>query len=434
MKKSVLLIALILSCSILQAQNPHSIDTIMGREPTYYYQCWFDSAAFHLDTRKCQIILGSSNTTMEIAKYNYTNSTLKVIGIAVGASSAYIPDPPSPYFPQCADTTFDNWYEKLILYKPTDTGMVVLDSGRYTILDTSRWMKLFSHQVGWNTFTTTVRYIPIFEVHFDRPITVTDSFYVASTNYHGVVDSQTMTYPGPPAFTCYYSPYNSSNSTSCYPQRFKYRGYWTNYDWAYEYSDLVWMIFPIIDTTQPVPEVCQPPRDLHIKWQDSTSVRLAWDPGDHNRSWIVSYGPASRDPESYPSFASTSPEYTLRYLTPGADYAARVRAVCFDNNTYSDWSDTIRFTRNGSPIGIPSVNNSDNGILLLPNPARTEVTIHSENPLKEVAIFDIHGHIVLEQKAHSHDTNIDIRSLANGSYVVRVTTSSGSYTLKLTVE
>ena len=178
MKKIAFTILIILCHQALLAQRHTPMDTIVGREPTYYYQHWFDSADFHNDTRKCQICLRASSTTMEIAKYNYTDSTLKVVGIAAATVSVYTPDPPAPIFPQCADTSFDNWYEKLILYKPTNTGMVVLDSGSYTVLDTSRMMKLFSHylNLSMDTFATTIRYVPIYEVYFDEPITVTTLF------------------------------------------------------------------------------------------------------------------------------------------------------------------------------------------------------------------------------------------------------------------
>ncbi|MBR3412383.1 MAG: T9SS type A sorting domain-containing protein [Bacteroidales bacterium] len=62
------------------------------------------------------------------------------------------------------------------------------------------------------------------------------------------------------------------------------------------------------------------------------------------------------------------------------------------------------------------------------------MTIHSEAPLRLVAIFDTQGHKVLEQKAHRYITTIGIRSLAKGRYIVRTTTDHGISTSKLTVE
>ena len=51
-----------------------------------------------------------------------------------------------------------------------------------------------------------------------------------------------------------------------------------------------------------------------------------------------------------------------------------------------------------------------------------------------VAGFDIHGHKVLEQKAHGYATVIDISSLPQGSYIVSITTTRGSISSKLTIE
>lgn len=432
MKKIAFTILIILCHQALLAQRHTPMDTIVGRKPTYFYQFWFDSVDFVNDRHKCPKELRGMSPT-EIAKYNYTDSTLKVIGVAAYSACRY-PQPSYPWLPQCADTSFDNWYENLILYKPTDTGFVNLASGRYNARDTTCLMKVYSHRWGVDSVSIDIFYIPIYEVYFDEPITVTDSFYVAATNYHGIVDSQTMTYPGPQAPSAYYTPWLGSLGDRCYLQQFAWKDQTNNFVWKYEYRDYVFVIFPIIDTTQPVPEVCERPVGLRVGWQDSARVRLAWDPGDNNRSWVVAYGPASADPESYPAFASTSPEYTLRYLTPGNEYAARVRAVCFDNSTYSDWSDTIQFRLEGSPTNIPYIYEPTGGLLLQPNPARNEVTIHSEAPLRLVAIFDIQGHKVLEQKAHSHKATIDIHSLTKGSYIVRTTTDHGISTSKLTVE
>ncbi len=430
MKKTVLALIFILSCKMLLAQTPHPMDTIVGREPTYFYQFWFDSANFHNTTQRCKISLRIAEPT-EIAKYNYTDSTLKVVGVAAYSMSEYVPDPPAPCYAQCADTSFDNWYENLILYKPTDTGMAMLASGPYNVRDTSRMMKLFRNQ---STDSIEVVYLPIYEVYFDEPIMVTDSFYVATTNYHGVVDSQTMTYPGPHAYSCYYCSWYGGEGATCYPQRFMAKGTWNNFIWEYHYQDMLWLIFPIIDTTQPIPEVCEPPVGLHIQWQDSAGVLLAWEPDSSNRSWVVAYGPAVDDPEGYTPLATNSPEYTLHHLTPETEYAARVRAVCFDDNTYSEWGDTIHFTCVGNPVAIPSSEAPADGIRLHPNPARNEVTIHSDYPLRHVAVFDISGHKVLELTIHGRAARVPTHTLPSGNYIVNITTTRGTSSSKLTIE
>ena len=294
----------------------------------------------------CQKSIRLTANPTEIAKYNYTDSTLKIIGIAAYAFSEYTP--PLPCEPQCADTSYDNWHESLILYKPTDTGMVALASNTYNVRDTSRIIKLYSNKV-YNVDSVSIRYYPIYEVYFDEPVTVTDSFYVAATNYNGVVDSQTMTYPGPLAQYAYYSPWGIT--TLCYTQVFKSRGSYTNFQWEYHHDDCVLIIFPIIDTTQPR---CCKPLGLNVQMQDSGGVYLALDTATSNHTWEVAYGRADDDPQAYATFTATTPVCVLTSLDPGVEYAVRVRAICFDNTLYSSWTDTVRFTRIGDPLTIDS--------------------------------------------------------------------------------
>ena len=44
--KRLFVIAFVAAYGGLWAQNPQMIDTIWNREPTYFYQYWFDSADF----------------------------------------------------------------------------------------------------------------------------------------------------------------------------------------------------------------------------------------------------------------------------------------------------------------------------------------------------------------------------------------------------
>ena len=423
MKKIMLVMLLVVGCNSLLAQTPYTMDTIMGREPTYFYQRWFDSVEFHVRGWKCQKYLGLISPT-EVAKYNYTDSILKIIGIAAYACSDNYPL--DPCGPQYADTTYDNWHESLILYKPTDTGLVPLASNTYNVRDTTRMIKLYHNNV-YDVDSVSVGYYPIYEVYFDEPVTVTDSFYVAATNYNGVVDSLTMTYPGLPALYAYYSPWR--NMTLCYSQDYMWKADWTNFEWERNHDDRLFIIFPIIDTTQPR---CWRPVGLNVQMQDSVGVYLAWDTATNNRTWEVAYGRADNDPEAYPTFTTATPACTLTSLDPGVEYAARVRALCFDNTLYSSWTDTIRFTRIGDPLSAAT---PDAGRLrLMPNPAHKEITILSDTPVRHFAIYDMQGHTVLSAQADSREVPVDISSLAKGNYVLRATTPLGTLTSKLTVE
>ena len=428
MKKRLLILVLIACCNALVAQTPHTMDTIIGREPTYFYQRWFDSADFQTSKPECHKSLAWGHPT-EVAKYNYTDSTLKVVGIAAYSWSEYEPDPPLPCYAQCADTSFDNWHENLILYKPTDTGMVALASQTYNVRDTTRMMKLY-YIKGGTRYSVEVGYFPIYEVYFDEPVIVTDSFYVAATNYNGVVDSATMTYPGPPAMSAFYSPWGAV--TYCYPQHYKNKGEWSDFQWEHHYEDKVWIIFPIIDTTQPR---CWRPVGLNVQSQDTDGVYLAWEGGENNQTWEVAYGRADEDPDGYATRRASSPECTLTDLTAGVEYAVRVRANCFGNTMYSSWTDTICFNREGEPLDIVVPDNNIGNIQLMPNPASGNVVVLSSLEIEWVEVYDEKGSRVLEQKGQSRTTSVafDVSKWAKGTYVVVVHTPSGTTTKRLVV-
>ncbi|MBQ6069347.1 MAG: T9SS type A sorting domain-containing protein [Bacteroidales bacterium] len=429
MKKIIIILLLVVSCDALFAQTPNTRDTIMGREPTYYYQYWFDSAHFQY-ARSCRKQIGAIGRT-EVAKYNYTDSALTIVGIAayVFADTHVIG---LPWDPQCADTSLDNWYENFILYKPTDTGMVPLATQRYSILDTTRWMRLY-YNIDYylsNSDSVYVGYFPIYEAYFDEPVSVTDSFYVATTNYHGVVDSQSWTYPGLRAGTSCYLHWESQKP--CYLQHIAWKDFnITNNQWRYEEADVVLLVFPIIDTTQPR---CWRHVGLNVRTQDSNGVYLAWESGENNRTWEVAYGRADEDPEGYSTLFTHTPECVLTGLTAGAEYAVRVRASCFNNTQYSSWTDTLRFTREGEPLSIVTIDDDGDGIRLMPNPARGLVTVLSSYRLSGVVVYDLAGRAVLEQEEEGLSTTFDVSALAKGVYVVAIHTPAGIATKRLVVE
>ncbi len=366
-----------------------------------------------------------------MAKYNYTDSALKVVGIAAYVWARY-DGPGYPWEPRCADTTFDNWYENFILYKPTDTGMVMLATQRYSVLDTTRWMKLFYNKdYTFNSDSVYVRYVPIYEAYFDEPVTVTDSFYVATTNYHGVVDSQSWTYPGPRAGTGCYHPARSQKL--CYGQHYMWKDQSNGFQWRYYFGELVLIIFPIIDTTQPR---CWKPVGLNLQSQDTDGVYLAWERGENNHAWEVAYGPANDDPEGYSTLATTTPECTLRGLAAGVEYAARVRAICFDNTMYSSWTDTMRFTRDGEPLSIISPDDNSDGIRLMPNPASGSVVVMSSYGIEGVEVYDVRGERVLTLSGAERGTTagFDVSKWAKGAYVVLVRTRAGTASKRLVVK
>ncbi|MBR6991272.1 MAG: T9SS type A sorting domain-containing protein [Bacteroidales bacterium] len=308
------------------------------------------------------------------------------------------------------------------LYKPTDTGMVLLASRSYSILDTAHWMRLFltnaySHSV-------VMRYMPVFEAYFDEPVIVTDSFYVATTNHYGG-DTLRRT------VTCIYRHEPIGLYAPCWPQYYKIGTVYGNrLVWQHKYDSYVWFIFPIIDTVQPV---CEVPLGLHVNGQDSTGVHLVWDSAEHNRSWAVAYGRANADPESYAELPRATTDFAIAGLVPGVEYAARVRAVCFGDDTYSEWSDTIRFVREGE-VGLDSPDDLRVEASIRPNPAHTAAVVTANVAIRSVEAYDMRGHLVLRQKVHGKRVKIVVEDWPKGSYIVHTNTTLGTNIQKIVVK
>ena len=359
-----------------------------------------------------------------MAKYNYTDSALRIIGVAavVGIWKTSSLDPYPGDDDPSGVVIIDGWTEQMKLYKPTDSGMVLLASQNYSIRDTARWVRLFCNGSYFNTVST--RYEPVFEAYFDEPVTVTDSFYVATTNHYGG-DSLRRT------VTCTYMYDPMVPHATCWPQHYKIgSANGSTLVWQHKYESYVWMIFPIIDTVRPV---CGVPQGLHVDRQDSAEVHLEWDSAEYNRSWTVAYGRADADVEGYVELPCATTDFDIEGLVSGVEYAARVRAVCFDDDTYSDWSDTVRFMCEGE-VGIDSPEDLRVEVSICPNPAHTAAVVTANVAMRSIEVYDMQGHRVLSSKIHGRRVKIMVEDWPKGSYIVHANTTLGTNIQKMVIE
>lgn len=75
-------------------------------------------------------------------------------------------------------------------------------------------------------------------------------------------------------------------------------------------------------------------------------------------------------------------------------------------------------------------------VRLLPNPARTRVSVEASAPIRSVDVTDMMGRNLME-KQYTGDAQtvvLDVAALSQGSYVVRVRTDKEETTLKLLIE
>ena len=443
--KKIFFICFMLVVGVVSAQVSHPRDTIVGPDVTYMYNLWFDSVdcMYSSHPRGCRIFY-DNEILLEIANYYNTSVPIKLAGMAAAIMTCYDPmiarlwddgnGGGGVYY--IDDTSFDNWEEYLRLYQLTDTGMVMIAENGYNARDTSRSMKIFYNYMYYDNLHLADTFIhsriePVYKTFFEKPIEVQGDFCVSATNLHSIPDLNTHTFRG---YDARVTDLCSGMPTSCWSQRHFCKELHSNGNWRRLDNNYLYLIFPIIDTTGSyrVPDSCKAVRNFEMPYQDSNYAYLTWERGRFNQSYQVAYGPAEDDPESYTVDTCSTEGYMLRSLTPGVEYAARVRGTCFEGDAFSEWSDTVRFVRRTGTEGIAS--QLAPYATLSPNPACGRVTVASSAELRRVTLYDLQGRAALDQDAAGLTAELDVQSLPAGLYIAAILTNKGLTTQKLTVK
>ncbi len=133
------------------------------------------------------------------------------------------------------------------------------------------------------------------------------------------------------------------------------------------------------------------------------------------------------------------------WLSLGANF--NNKAGCFASNNSDLYigggfltvnGDTMNFiTKYNLPIGIDENESSENANLQIsPNPATNFININlTQGSINQIQIFDISGNLVLEQHDdESLNCQLDVSSLANGIYIIKVISDFGIYSEKLIIQ
>ncbi|MBQ6046737.1 MAG: fibronectin type III domain-containing protein [Bacteroidales bacterium] len=125
--------------------------------------------------------------------------------------------------------------------------------------------------------------------------------------------------------------------------------------------------------------------------------------------------------------------YNAQGLTASTIYIVRVRALC-DNSAASEWSDTIGFrTLEGEGIDAIDANYSVN---IYPNPASDRVTVNVEgmSGKAQVSVIDLSGRTLMSDTMTDGTVQLNVSSLAQGSYFVRISGERFTTVRKLIVK
>lgn len=81
---------------------------------------------------------------------------------------------------------------------------------------------------------------------------------------------------------------------------------------------------------------------------------------------------------------------------------------------------------NPDPAGVDSVNKEELDINIYPNPADSYVTVESQNPIRNIMIYDLSGRLLKQISGNcSNACNVNVNNLSSGLYILAVQLEKG---------
>ena len=99
-----------------------------------------------------------------------------------------------------------------------------------------------------------------------------------------------------------------------------------------------------------------------------------------------------------------------------------------DNNLASSWF------ASATSLAVNESNKDNSDIIIYPNPTQHFLTIRSSKAIDSVEVIDVSGKQIMASKVNTSETSMDISSLSNGIYFVKVQNEFGVKTEKLVKE
>ena len=287
--------------------------------------------------------------------------------------------------------------------------------------------------LGWNPVDINLGGLTVYsgrlairELYFENEIDVSDSVYI-SLQYRSRTSGDWK--PGVIGWAENHWPQISPDIRIWPVQSYRVRHCAADCPWTYGEQHSYPLLFPIIRRDC---DSCPQVRGMqHIK-AAANKVIFKWQRGTNHHDWQLSYGPAGTAPEAGTIVDVNQVISNSITFDPDSHYVAYVRARCrFARYEYGPWSDPYTFSINGGN-GIDDV--SSNDVTLTPNPAAERVTVSAKG-MQSIELLGVDGTVIMRREGLMQDEYIlDLKGLAAGVYMVRVSTAKGTATRRLMVQ
>lgn len=113
----------------------------------------------------------------------------------------------------------------------------------------------------------------------------------------------------------------------------------------------------------------------------------------------------------------------LTGASPGTHYVT----VHLTDGALPPTSDNVTFVINKFPTAVSSLNTSEPGVTLYPNPANDELNVvyNASADIRTIAVYNVIGKVMNVFKVSGSSANLNISNIPSGIYFVRLTNSHG---------
>ena len=173
---------------------------------------------------------------------------------------------------------------------------------------------------------------------------------------------------------------------------------------------------------------CPNPTGLQVTDQSNEHVTIEWDTNPDVGSWEYRYAIVGSDSLVTGTLTGNSLTIATELESHGGlTYWFQVRSDCGNGNA-SAWSDTLF----AQILNVAVAERWADGVKVFPNPAQdlinVQCTMYNVQLGGELHLFDVYGKLLQIVPITSENTQINVSSLADGMYFVRVRTEEGTVT------